>query len=291
MAREKWLIIAAFAAMYIIWGSTYLANKFAIEDIPPFLMGGARFFVAGLLLFVFAYLRDPIWPTIRQWRNSIFLGALFIVFGNGFVVWGLQYVDSGLTALLMAFGPLMVILLVWILQKKRPNARQVIGTALGLLGMGILIKQPQFVASPKTIIALMMMGVAIVTWAYGSIIVPQLDLPETKGLGTAIQMAGGGSLMIIYSLISGEYRHFSLVELSAKSFYSWVFLVVFGSIIAFSSFNYLLHRVSPDKVSTSTYVNPVIAMTLGWAIGGEMLTGQSILAAGVLLTGVVFTMR
>lgn len=191
MVKEKWLIIAAFAAMYIIWGSTYLANKFAIVTIPPFLMGGFRFFVAGLLLFGFQYLRKPIFPTFKQWLNSIYLGVLFIVFGNGLVVWGLQYVDSGLTALLMAFSPLMVILLVWIFQQKRPNFRQIIGTGLGLIGMGILIGQPQFVASSQTILALCLMGVSIFTWAYGSIVVPQLDLPKTKGLGTAIQMGIG----------------------------------------------------------------------------------------------------
>ncbi len=290
--KEKWMIIAAFAAMYIIWGSTYLANKFAIEDIPPFLMGGARFFVAGVLLFAFEYWRSPVNPTRQQWLNSIFLGLLFIVFGNGFVVWGLQYVDSGLTALLMAFGPLMVVLLVWIVQKKRPTPKQIIGTLLGLAGMGILVEQPQFTATSETVFALFLMGIAIITWAYGSIMVARLRLPDAKGMGTAIQMGVGGAIMVLYSFLSGEFRVFSFAELSAKSFYSWLFLVVFGSIIAFSSFNYLLHKVSPDKVSTSTYVNPIIAMTLGWAIGGEALTGQSILAAGVLLTGVVFiTMR
>lgn len=291
MVKERWMIIAAFAAMYIIWGSTYLANKFAIADIPPFLMGGFRFFVAGLLLFAFEYIRKPVWPSWSQWKNAVLLGILFIVSGNGFVVWGLQYIDSGLTALLMAFGPLMVILLLWIFEKKRPNIRQIFGTALGLTGMGILVGQPQFIISSQALFALMLMGVAIVTWAYGSILVPKLELPKTKGLGTAIQMSAGGLIMIVYSFFSGEYHIFSFSELSAKSFFSWIYLVIFGSIIAFSSFNYLLHKVAPEKVSTSTYVNPVIAMTLGWALGGEAMTGQTILAAVVLLTGVVFTMR
>ncbi|MCB0650965.1 MAG: EamA family transporter [Saprospiraceae bacterium] len=285
---EKWLIIGAFGAIYIIWGSTYLANAVAVSEIPPFLMAGTRFLVAGGLLYGLMLLQGKAHPTLRHWRNGTIIGVLFLSLGNGALVMALKYIDSGLTSLIVAFDPLLLIFLMWILVDIRPGGRNLFGILLGVLGMAVLIGQPTFIRDDQSKTGLWLISISMVSWALGSIYVSRVELPRTKGMSTAVQMIAGGIILLIYSFVTLEYREFSVERLTLKGILAWNYLVFFGSIIAFSSFNYLLHKVTPDKVSTSTLINPVVALFLGWMFNNEQITMQSMIAAVLLLSGVFF---
>ncbi|KAA3623088.1 MAG: EamA family transporter [Bacteroidetes bacterium] len=286
--KERWLIIGAFGAIYIIWGSTYLANAFAIKEIPPFFMAGGRFLIAGILLFALMLAQRKSIPTPKQWMYGALMGTLFLSIGNGALVKALEYLDSGMAALLIAFDPLLVVLAMWVLIGVVPGKRNIFGTILGIIGMVILIGQPSIMTSKESLKGIGLVSISMVSWTVASIYVAKVDLPKARGRSTERQMITGGILLIIYSLITGEIFEFSIQQMTSKGWMSWIYLVVFGSIIGFSSFNYLLHKVSPDKVSTSTLINPIVALILGWMFNSEQVTLQSIIATVVLLSGVFF---
>jgi drug/metabolite transporter (DMT)-like permease len=285
---NQWLIILAFAAVYIVWGSTYLFNYQAIQSIPPFLMSGSRFFTAGLLLYGLGAWRGAPRPSLEEWRNTSLMGILFLSLGTGAVVWALRLVDTGTAALLIAVDPLLIMALLWLLFRQSPGWRGILGGIIGISGTAILVGQPQVTARPGALMGLLAISVGMMAWALGSIYVSRVRQPESRWRRSAMQMLGGGAGLLLFSLVSGEAATFSWANLSWLSFGSWLYLIFFGSIIAFSSFNFLLAQVSPEKVATSTYVNPVVALFLGWAFNDETVTGQSMLAGAVLLTGVFF---
>lgn len=285
---DRWLVIGAFAAVYFIWGSTYLFNYWAIQSIPPFLMSGARFFTAGALLYAWGVWRGESLPTSRQWWNSVLIGNLFLTIGTGAVVWALQFIDTGIAALIVATDPLLIMMLLWWLFNQKPKWQGLVGALIGIVGTVILVGQPKFTDSPESRWGLVAIAVALTAWAFASIYVSRIDLPESRLRRSSLQMLGGGVGLLLFSTISGEAVTFSWAELTSKSVLSWFYLIFFGSIVAFSSFNYLLARVSPEKVATSTYVNPVVALLLGWGLNGEEISSQSLLAGLVLLTGVFF---
>lgn len=285
---DRWLVLGAFAAVYFIWGSTYLFNYWAIESIPPFLMSGARFFTAGTLLYLWGFWRQEPLPTARHWWNSVLIGNLFLTVGTGAVVWALQWIDTGIAALIVAIDPLLIMLLLWWLFQQRPRWQGLVGALIGIIGTIILIGQPKFTDSPESRWGLVAIAVALIAWAFASIYVSRIDLPESRLRRSSLQMLGGGVGLLLFSTISGEAATFQWAELTSRSVLSWFYLIFFGSIVAFSSFNYLLARVSPEKVATSTYVNPVVALLLGWSLNGEDISTQSTIAGLVLLTGVFF---
>ena len=282
------LIIVSFVAIYFIWGSTYLFNYFAIQDIPPFLMAGSRFLVAGAILYAFTWARGAGQPTRRQWGAAGRMGFLFLTLGTGGTVWAEQWVDTGIAALIIAFQPLMVVFMLWMLFDKRPSGMVLAGVALGVVGMGLLVGQQQFVTDRNTMIGMLVIIGSMTSWCYGSVTLSRAGLPQNRLQGSAMQMLMGGSILIILALISGDGQRFDPALLSWKAGLSWLFLVIFGSLVAFSAFTYLLQHVSPDKVATSNYVNPVVALFLGWAFNQELITQQSILAALLMLAGVFF---
>lgn len=286
--RDLWLIIGAFAAVYIAWGATYLFNYFAIQAIPPFLMSGGRFLAAGSALYIFLLLRKTPAPTLRQWMWSILLGILFLALGTGGMVWALQYIDTGFAALLVAIDPLVIMLLLWLIQGVRPGRGGLFGAILGMIGMYLLLGQPQMTAHPKAWLGLIAVSVSLLAWAFASIFVSKLDLPANRIQRSAMQMLGGGVVLVVFSVLSGEAQRFSLAAVDWKAGLSWLYLVAFGSILAFSCFNYLLSKVSPEKVATSTYVNPLVALVLGWAFNNETITNTALVAGGLMLTGVYF---
>ncbi|MEM9928701.1 MAG: EamA family transporter [Bacteroidota bacterium] len=288
---ERQLITAAFAAVYFIWGSTYLVNAWAIESIPPFFMCGTRFTFAGVLLYLWGYFRGQPQPTRQHWLNSGLMGILFLAIGTGSAVWALQYIDSGVTALVIAIDPLLIMLLLWMLFGQRPLWQGILGGCIGLVGTLILVGQPQFTDTSETLWGLAAICLALTAWAFASIYVSRIAQPDSRPRRSAMQMIIGGLALCIYSFVIGEAATFEWSNLTVKSAGSWLYLVTFGSIIAFSSFNFLLAKVSPEQVATSTYVNPVVALFLGWSLNNEILTNQSILAAVVLLTGVFFINR
>lgn len=291
IARERWLIILAFGVVYVVWGSTYLANFIAIQSIPPFLMSGARFVTSGLILYGFTFLQGAPRPRSHEVRNAVGIGILFLSFGTGAVVWAEQFIDTSLAALIIAFDPLLIMALLWLLVGQRPPWISWIGGAISIGGVLLLVGQPQLTGTPETIQGLLAIGFALICWALGSIYISRVRLPQSRFRGTALQMLGGGLFLLTFSALTGEATTFDPAGLEARSVYAWLYLVFFGGILAFSCFNFLLSKVSPEKVATSTYVNPVVAVLLGWGFNGEVITQQTLLAGALLLTGVFFINR
>jgi drug/metabolite transporter (DMT)-like permease len=285
---KKFLIILAFIAIYIIWGSTYLLNKIAVTELPAFFLAFIRFSCAGLLLFGIATLtRAKISITKRQFLNSILVGFLFMVYGNGIFVWALKYIDSGFAALLASTQPLFVLLLMRFLDNKKMKLKSIIGIILGIIGMYLLVSQQELVADEGTLVGVLMIFTCVFGWSYASVFVSKADLPKNHLVSSGYQMVIASVLLAIVSLILGE-DWVSPTDWSYEVQWSMFLLIIFGSIAAFTAFNYLLKEVSTEKVSTSAYVNPVVALFLGWYILDEQLTGQSIIAAVILLVGVYF---
>jgi drug/metabolite transporter (DMT)-like permease len=288
LRSPAFLIILAFFAIYVIWGSTYLLNKIAVTELPPFMLAAIRFITAGTLIFILAYfMKIKLSVTRKQFTNSVIAGFLFLSFGNGVVVWALKYVDSGFAALETAAQPLVVILLMRIIEGKKIKAMSVIGIVLGMIGMFLLVSQKQIISQEGTLLGMSMIFVCIISWGYGSLFVAKADLPPNFFVNTGYQMVTGGITLLVASLLFGEKWTYP-TQWSQPAQLSMVLLVLFGSIVAFTAFNYLLRVVSPEKVATSSYVNPIIAMVVGWYFLEEQITFQSVIAALVLLTGVYF---
>ena len=286
--RNTGLVILAFFAIYVIWGSTYLLNKIAVTELPAFMLAGIRFVVAGLLIFIIAKILGlSLKITKKQFTNSVIAGFLFLTFGNGVIVWALQFVDSGFAALEVSAQPLVVLVLMRILQGKRIQPMSVVGVALGIIGIYLLVSQKQIITQDGAVLGMVLIFACMLSWAYGSLFVGKADLPVNYFVNTGYQMVTGGISMFLISLVIGE-DWISPLDWSNQVLWSMLLLIIFGSIVAFTAFNYLLQVVSPEKVATSSYVNPIIAMLLGWYFLKEEITTQSIIAAIVLLTGVYF---
>jgi drug/metabolite transporter (DMT)-like permease len=282
------LIILAFFSIYVIWGSTYLLNKIAVTELPPFKIASIRFITAGVIIFIIAKLIGiSLAITRKQLFNTIIAGFLFLTFGNGVVVWALKYVDSGFTALEISAQPLVILLLMRILEGKKIQTMSVIGVVFGIVGIYLLVSQKEIISQEGTMLGIIMIFACMLSWGYGSLFVAKADLPSNYFVNTGYQMLTGGIMLFIVSQLFGETWSLPM-EWSRPVQFSMVFLIIFGSIIAFTSFNYLLKAVSPEKVATSTYVNPIIALILGWYFLNEQITTQSIIAAVILLTGVYF---
>jgi drug/metabolite transporter (DMT)-like permease len=213
---------------------------------------------------------------------------MFMALGTGLVVWAEQWVDSGMAALLVSFEPLVVVVLLWIMRGQNPQLNSLLGVALGVLGMFLLVGQPQISTDRHTLIGVAGIAFSLLAWGYASIYIGQANLPSSKMQSAGMQMMGGGVSLLAMSFIFGDYKQFAWANLTGKGIFSFFYLVVLGSLLAFSAFNYLLSKVSPEKVATTNYVNPVVAMFLGWSINNEQITTRSLLAAAVMLTGVFF---
>jgi drug/metabolite transporter (DMT)-like permease len=285
---RKLLIILAFIAIYIIWGSTYLLNKVAVTELPAFFLASIRFFSASLLLFGIAKATGAeIKISKRQFLNSLIVGFLFMVSGNGIFVWALKYLDSGFAALLASTHPLFVLIMMRLIDKKKMKVKSIIGVTLGIVGMYLLVSQKELVTDEDTLTGILMIFVCIIGWSYAGIFVSKADLPKSPLVSSGYQMILASVLLAMISFGLGE-EWSSPISWSYNVQWSMFLLVIFGSIAAFTAFNYLLKEVSTEKVATSSYVNPIVALFLGWYILDEQLTLQSIIAAGILLIGVYF---
>ncbi|MBQ4915130.1 EamA family transporter [Maribacter sp. MMG018] len=286
--RNTGLIILAFFAIYVIWGSTYLLNKIAVTELPAFMLAGMRFVTAGCLIFLIAKFSGiPLKISRQQLINTIIAGFLFLTFGNGVVVWALKYVDSGFAALEISAQPLVVLLLMRVIQGKQIKAMSLVGVALGMVGIYLLVSQQQIISKEGALTGMILIFTCMLSWAYGSLFVGKANLPKNYFVNTGYQMVTGGVMLFVISLAIGE-KWVSPVNWSTPVKWSMILLVLLGSIVAFTAFNYLLKVVSPEKVATSSYVNPIIAMLLGWYFLQEEITLQSAVAAIILLTGVYF---
>lgn len=289
--RDVWLIPLCIFIVYIVWGTTYLGNAWGVQVIPPFLFSGIRFLMAGSILLLLSSFFSPIKITWSQFKNLAFAGLLLFGIGNGLVTWALQYVDSGITALVISLEPLVVAFMLWGYKKQKPQINTWIGIGLGILGMTLLVGQPKFVSSWEWMVGFSFIFIAMLAWGYISIWIASADLPESVFQSASVQMILGGLILLVSSFGMQEIQHFDWSTLTTKAIGAWIYLVIFGSILAFSAFNYLLLKVSPTRVVASSYVHPVIAMFLGWWLNKEGISTQSMLAAGILLTGVIFINR
>jgi drug/metabolite transporter (DMT)-like permease len=286
-------ILLAYATVYLVWGSTYLAIRLAVETLPPFLMAGARFTLAGAVLFLWARLRGSPAPKPVEWRSGALLGVLFLGVGNGGVVWAEQLVPSGLAALMVAAVPLWTAILAWLQPNgTRPSRSVVVGLALGLSGVALLAAPGNIAGGsgvdPRGATVLLVSGFA---WAVASVLSGRMTLPKSASLTSAIEMLSGGALLLILGLASGELSRLHLAQASGASIFAFFYLIVFGSLVGFSAFAWLLRVEPPTRVATYAYVNPAVAVLLGWAILGEPLTIRALLAAGVIVGGVVLINR
>lgn len=291
MREKRWLTPLAFAAVYLIWGSTYLAIRFAIETMPPFLMAGVRFLVAGVPLYLWARWRGEARPTAANWKAAAMVGGLLLLGGNGLVSWAELRVASGPTALLVSTIPLFVVLLEWLGPKSvrigRPTRLVAIGITTGLAGIVALVGPAEILGQGIDPIGALVLVAAALSWAFGSTVSRRLSLPTSPILGTAMQMIAGGALLVAAGALVGEIPRLDLAAVSTRSLLALAYLIVFGSVVAFTAYVYLLQNVAVSKVSTYAYVNPVVALLLGWALAGESLSLRTLLATVMILGAVV----
>jgi len=286
-ARRMSLWIA-FAAVYLIWGSTYLGIRVAIDSIPTFLMAGMRLASAGALLLVWARWRGAAWPSAREWGSAALIGTMLLGVGNGTVTWSEQRVPSGLVALLVATVPIWMATLSGLgAGGPRPRATTWIGVALGVCGIALLVG-PGTLRGGQRIdpVAAAALGLSSLSWAWGSLLARRVPLPKSPLMATAAEMLVGGVVLTLASGARGEFSNFSFRAVTPVSWLAFAYLVTFGSIVAFTAYVWLLRTSSPARVSTYAFVNPVVAVALGWAFLGEALTGRTVLAAAVIVSAV-----
>jgi drug/metabolite transporter (DMT)-like permease len=282
-------IVAAFAAVYVVWGSTYLAIRFGVETIPPFMMAGTRFVFAGVLLDAWARWRGAPRPKGIEWRSAAIIGGLLLFVGNGGVTWAEQTVPSGIAALLVATVPMWIVMFDWLLHGAgRPSRGVIVGLTVGFAGMFMLVGPDQFLGDNAIdLVGVGVLMVACIAWAIGSLYSRQAPLPNSPLLATSMEMLTGGAVLYSVALMTGEFQRFDPASVSTRSWLAVGYLSVFGSIIGFTAYVWLLRVVHASRVATYAYVNPIIAMLLGWSLAGEEFTLQMLLAATVIIGAVV----
>jgi drug/metabolite transporter (DMT)-like permease len=281
-------LVLAYAAVYFVWGSTYLAMKYGIESIPPFLLAGFRFLSAGAAMYAWAVTQGSGLPTARQWRDAAVVGALMLLCSNGLVCWAEQTVPSGAAALFIATVPIFITVFQW----KRPTGATVAGIVLGFAGIAVLVG-PKAIGrhepiDPRGGAALLF---AAASWSLGSLYARSSDRPASKAQAAGMQMLAGGVLLVLAAWPTGQWSGFGLAQVTLRSGLALAYLAVLGSIVAFSAYTWLLDHTTPDRAVTYAYVNPVVAVLLGWALGGEPLTLRVLVASAIIVTAVVLIVK
>jgi drug/metabolite transporter (DMT)-like permease len=283
------LLLVSFAAVYVLWGATFFAIRIGIESFPPLVLAGLRHLSVGLVFYpIFRHLSGEK-PTLRQWRTTIVTGVLLLLCGNGTVSWAEKIIPSGIAALLVATVSLWMVLVDWFRPRgTRPAPRVLLGLLLGFAGMALLVGPKHLGGSerisPYGALALILASLA---WAVGSIYSKHHSIPNSAMLGVAMQMMAGGTALLIVAGISGEFRELHLAEVTLRSWLALMYLAVFGSALGFSAYIYILKHGTAAHVATYAFVNPVVALFLGWMLGGEALSLRTILASAVILTAVI----
>ena len=291
----KAALIAGLVTIYLLWGSTYLGIKVAVETLPPFLMAGARFLVAGVVLAAWIALTRGFQATRRQWLDNAIIGALLLLGGNGMVAWSEQKVPSGIATLIVSLGPLFIVLLDWAVhafgadktQGTKPTLAIFAGLSLGIAGLAMLVGpslgQGTAQLDPWRVGGLVF---ACFSWSAGSLYTRYARLPAEPFTAAAMQMLAGSGWLFIASLLMGEPRHFHFADVSARSVFAWSYLIVAGSLIGFTTFVWLMKHSTPARVSTYAYVNPIVAVFLGWRLAHEPVGPRVFVAAAVIIAGV-----
>lgn len=286
-APARWLVLLAFATIYLIWGSSYLGISFAVQTLPPFIMSAGRFLLSGGLVLLWTLGRGATRPTAAQWRAATIAGFLLFVLNNGLLVWAEHNgMDSGIAALLIATTPMWMVFLNWLRPGgERPTGGVFGGLAIGMIGI-ILLINPGSASGVEPFGALMVIAAAFF-WSIGSLYARGGVLPSNTLLSTGMQLFTGGCMQLILAIVSGEAAAFDPSQVSALSLGATVYLGIVSSIIAFTAFSWLMRVVSPARVATYAYVNPVVAVFLGWALNNEPLQPMTIVAAAIIIFAVV----
>jgi drug/metabolite transporter (DMT)-like permease len=286
---SRWKILLAFAIIYLVWGSTFLAIRVGVREVPPFLLAGMRFFAAGIVLYAWMRAKGTPSPTRRQWAAVSFLALLIFVFDYGLIFWAEKRVASGVTAVMMATIPVfMAVSEICFLKTRKLTTRLALALMVGVGGVLVLVG-PLSSTGEKTIdtagaVALI---VAAISWSSATILTRKFSLPESKVMSSGAQMLVGGILLFLTSAGLGEFNGFDLRAVSSGAWIALLYLTVAGSIVAFTAYVWLIHHESPTKVGTYAYVNPIIAVLLGYAVGGESLSARTIAGTLLILISVV----
>lgn len=282
-------IALAFAAIYLVWGSTYLAIRYAVESIPPLVTAGIRHSIAGAIMLAWAWARG-FRPTRAHWISGIVVGALFFLVGHGTLHWAEQYVGSGLAALLIATEPMFILLLAWSMGQQKISRISALGLGLGVLGVALLTGAELRVKG-SSLLALLAVLVGSLSWSAGVVISPKLKLPSDALGRTALPTICGAVMLLAAAGLTGEFHTTHWASISLKSILGLAYLIVFGSVIAFTAYTWLLQRCPPALVATHTYANPVVAVFLGWLLASEPITMRIVLASVAILAAIVLIRR
>jgi drug/metabolite transporter (DMT)-like permease len=275
----------AFAAIYLVWGSTYLAIRYAVETIPPLVTAGIRHSIAGTILFAWAWARG-FRPTRAHWISGIVVGALFFLIGHGTLHWAEQYVGSGLAALLIATEPMFILLLAWSMGQQKISRLSSLGLGLGVLGVALLTRA-ELAVKGSSVLRLLAVLAGSLSWSVGVVISPKLKLPNDALGRTALPTICGAVMLLAAAGLTGEFHTTHWASISLKSLLGLAYLIVFGSVVAFTAYTWLLQRCPPALVATHTYANPVVAVFLGWLLASEPLTMRVVLASIAILAAIV----
>jgi drug/metabolite transporter (DMT)-like permease len=279
----------AFVAIYVVWGSTYLAIRYAVETIPPLVTAGIRHAIAGAIMLTWAWWRG-FRPTRQQWVAGFALGSLFFLLGHGTLHWAEQYVGSGLAALLMATEPIFILALGWMMGQQKISGMSALGLGLGVAGVAMLTGV-ELSLKTSSLLGLLAVLLGSLSWSVGVVVSPRLKLPSDALGRTALPTLCGAAMLLIAAGLTGEFQQTHWSSISLRSLFGLGYLITFGSVIAFSSYTWLLQRVPPGLVATHTYANPVVAVVLGWLLAHEPITMRVVLASVAILVAIVLIRR
>ncbi|PTX91611.1 EamA family transporter [Opitutus sp. ER46] len=287
-APARSALILAFTAIYLIWGSTYLAIRVGVATLPPFLMAGVRFLIAGALLFTYLKLRGAAWPTRTQWRANTIIGTFLLLGGNGTVVWAEQFVPSGITALLIGIGPLFIVLTEWAWPGgSRPSAITMGALLLGFVGVAWLAAPWESSAHGALHLGgVLAILVGCLCWGIGSIYSRHAKHGATPAMASALQMLGGSAMLLLTAAWHGDFAAFSFARVEPRAWFALFYLIGVGSLIGFSTFVWLMKHAPPARVATYAYVNPIVAVFLGWLLLGEPITSRTLVASAIIVAAV-----
>lgn len=286
--KNKWLIPLAFLSVYLFWGGTYLGMKFALASFPPFIMAGLRHTSAGIILASIAFFKKESFPSKEEILNAGLVGALLLLCGNGLVAYAEMRVPSSIASLIIASVPLWISGLNWISgDKRKPSLLELFGLFLGFSGIMVLAFQGSNTSLNIDVIGIALLLTASLSWSIGSLYSKRSNMPKSSFYSVAFQMLIGGSLLLLFSTLLGEHKLFNPSLITEQSLYAMFYLIVFGSIIGYSAYIYLLKNVNPTLASTNAFVNPVVALILGWSLANEVLSPQALIASILIIGAVV----
>jgi drug/metabolite transporter (DMT)-like permease len=285
----SWKILLAFAIIYFVWGSTFLAIRVGVHEVPPFLLAAIRFFVAGIALYGWMRLKGTPGPSRREWAGASFLGTLIFVIDYGCVFWAEQHVPSGIAAVVLATIPVFITLLeIIFLRTQRLTVRLSLALMVGICGVAVLVNHSfSFGEVPINRAGAIALLVASFTWSLATILTRRIPLPASKPMSAAAQMLTGGVQLFVLAAVAGEFAGFRPQAVSWNAWFALVYLIIAGSIVGFTAYVWLLHYESPTKVGTYAYVNPVVAVILGYFLGGEAVGPRTLLGTLLVLVSVI----